>query len=489
MSSKSVPSEEKSARPAARDWSISRRLTVFYVATTAVLLVLAAAYLYWSQVNNLAREDNDFLVNKIQDCRRVLQEHPNDKALLVNEVQVEAAASLIKYYVCLLDKDGRVVLETTGMSDLLPVASFPEAAGIGDLPPRGTVWKSPKGQAFLLMAAEVPGMPGGTHTRILHIAMDVSAEEALVAGYRHKLLAVVVLGCIFSWFAGALLTRRGLQPLNAITRATERVTANQLHDRIAPTGWPIELAALARSFDGMLERLENSFNRLSQFSADLAHELRTPINNLRGEAGVALSQARTAEDYRRTLESSLEEYARLTRLIENMLFLARADSPSIDITRTPCDTRKAIEAVRDFYEALADDRGVQVCCEGQGTVNADPVLFRQAVSNLLSNALNYTPRGGRVLIRSQAPDGRGLEVRVSDTGCGIAPEHLPRIFDRLYRVDPSRSQHPNGAGLGLAIVKSIMTLHGGSVEAKSEVGQGTTFTLVFPVAKTSACPT
>jgi two-component system heavy metal sensor histidine kinase CusS len=145
--------------------------------------------------------------------------------------------------------------------------------------------------------------------------------------------------------------------------------------------------------------------------------------------------------------------------------------------------------VRDFYEALADDRGVQVCCEGQGTVNADPVLFRQAVSNLLSNALNYTPRGGRVLIRSQAPDGRGLEVRVSDTGCGIAPEHLPRIFDRLYRVDPSRSQHPNGAGLGLAIVKSIMTLHGGSVEAKSEVGQGTTFTLVFPVAKTSACPT
>jgi two-component system, OmpR family, heavy metal sensor histidine kinase CusS len=219
---------------------------------------------------------------------------------------------------------------------------------------------------------------------------------------------------------------------------------------------------------------------LSRFSADLAHELRTPVNNLRGEAGVALSQARTPEEYRRTLESSMEEYARLGRLIDNMLFLARADSPTPGITRMACDAQQAIEVVREYYEALAEDQGITVRCDGQGMVVADPVLFRQAVSNLLSNSLNYTPTGGCVLIRARQLEGQGLEVVVSDTGCGIAAEHLPRIFDRFYRVNPARAKHPNGSGLGLAIVKSIIKLHDGKVDVQSEVGKGTRFTLTFP---------
>jgi two-component system heavy metal sensor histidine kinase CusS len=215
--------------------------------------------------------------------------------------------------------------------------------------------------------------------------------------------------------------------------------------------------------------------------------LRTPVNNLRGEASVALSKARTADEYRQTLESSLEEYARLTRLIENMLFLARADgSASRHLMRLRFDARKELEGVRDFYEALAEERGVEVCCEGSGEVDADPVLFRQVVSNLLSNSLNYTPRGGRVRFWVEECEDHGLEVSVSDTGCGIPPEHLPHIFERLYRVDSSRSQHPNGAGLGLAIVKSIMTLHEGSVDAESTLGHGTNIRLRFPAGRAAA---
>jgi two-component system heavy metal sensor histidine kinase CusS len=488
MSSKNVLNKARPARGPARRWSISRRLTLFYVATTAVLLVLAAAYLYWTQVNNLEREDTDFLVNKIQDCRRVLQERPNDTSLLINEVQVEATASLIKYYVGVLDERGQVLLETSGMSNLLSRASFPAAVAIQEIPARGTVWKSTKGQSFLLMAAQAQGKSERSRPQILRVALDVSAEETLISGYRSKLLAVVVLGCSFSYLAGALLTRKGLQPLNAITQATERVSANHLHDRIVASDWPIELTALARSFDRMLDRLQDSFTRLSQFSADLAHELRTPINNLRGEAGVALSKTRTAEEYRRTLESSLEEYARLTRLIDNMLFLARAEGAAANhLTRSLFEARKEIEGVCEFYEALAEDRGVEVRCEGCGTVNADPVLFRQAVSNLLSNALNYTPRGGSVLFQLREREDHVYEVCVSDTGCGIPSEHLPHIFDRLYRVDSSRSQHPNGAGLGLAIVRSIMMLHHGTVEAHSTVGRGTSVILNFP-SLTAAAP-
>lgn len=386
-------------------WSICRRLTLFYVATTAAVLVGAAGYLYWAQVSNLEREDNGFLINKIGDCRRVLQESPRDTALLINEVQVEAAASLVRYYVGLVDQGGKVRLETAGMSNELRLARFPTAAKLNEVPARGTRWKTPGGKCYLLMSAEAPSNRHQARPAVLRLALDVSAEENLIRGYRRKLLGVVALGCSFSWLAGAFLTRRGLQPLEAITRATEQISASHLHKRIVGRGWPVELTALAASFDNMLGRLEESFARLSQFSADLAHELRTPINNLRGEAGVALSKSRTPEEYRRTLESSLEEYARLSRLIDNLLFLARSEVVGGELLeRVSFDARKEVGAVCDFYEALAQDKGVEVGCEGEGLANADPVLFRQAMSNLLSNALNYTPRGGREI---PAPPGRG----------------------------------------------------------------------------------
>jgi two-component system heavy metal sensor histidine kinase CusS len=487
MSSKNALNKPRVRRDPFRKWSIARRLTLLYAASSFLMLVLATTYLYWSLVENLERENNAFLANEIQECRRLLHERPTDEHLLAHEIQTEAATNqFIKYYVRLLDNQGRILLETPRMADVLPVASFPAAIATTEIPTRGTVWRSAAGESHLLMSARVHINMERIAPRILHVALDVSTEEALIAGYRRKLLAVVALGIVFSCAVGVFVARQGLQPLKDITRATDRITASQLHERIVANAWPEELASLARSFDQMLDRLEDSFSRLSQFSADLAHELRTPINNLRGEAGVALSQARTPEEYRRTLESSLEEYARLSRLIDNLLFLARADGPMISIARTPCDARKAIEVVREFYEALAEDWGVEVVCGGEATLEADPVLFRQTISNLLSNALSYTPRGGKVSISVERQDDRTVEVNVTDTGCGISAEHLPKIFDRFYRIDPARSQQPSGSGLGLAIVKSIMDLHGGTVSMQSEVGKGSTFTLKLPPAGVSA---
>ncbi|MGO9199880.1 MAG: heavy metal sensor histidine kinase [Limisphaerales bacterium] len=481
MSWKSDPNEAMPRRGRVGHWSIARRLTLLYAGWSMVMLVLAAAYLYWSLVGDVSRDDNAFLANRIQECRRLLRDGPQDAPLLAHEIQTEAGASqFIRYFVRLLDERGQIALETPGMSALLPASSFPMPIDTHQPPTRGRVWKTATGVPYSLMAARAQ-TTDATGPKTLQVALDVTSDEALLAGYRWKLLFVVLSGVVFSCAAGVLVAGKGLRPLQEITQATERITASQLHDRIVTDGWPDELASLARSFDRMLDRLEDSFRRLSQFSADLAHELRTPVNNLRGEAGVALSKARTAEEYRRTLESSLEELARLTRLIDNMLFLARADGAGVNpLARSSFDARKEIEAVCEFYRALAEDRGVAVSCEGAGVAGADPMLFRQAVSNLLSNALNYTPHGGRVVFQLREREDHGLEVCTRDTGCGIAPEHLPRIFDRLYRVDSSRSQHPNGAGLGLAIVKSIMTLHQGAVEAQSTLGQGTTITLSFP---------
>ncbi|HEX8873469.1 MAG TPA: heavy metal sensor histidine kinase, partial [Nitrosospira sp.] len=215
------------------------------------------------------------------------------------------------------------------------------------------------------------------------------------------------------------------------------------------------------------------------FSADLAHELRTPINNLRGEAEVALSKPREAHEYREILASSLEEYDRLSRMMDSLLFLARADSTQTMVTRSRIDVRTEVTKVISFYEALATEQEVRITCAGDGAMDADPILFRRVISNLLSNALHYTPSGGEIAFSIQHIDG-GIEVTCRDSGTGIAQEHLPKIFDRFYRADPSRDAKTEGAGLGLAIVKSIVGLHDGKTTVQSAIGQGTSVRLSFP---------
>jgi two-component system heavy metal sensor histidine kinase CusS len=227
----------------------------------------------------------------------------------------------------------------------------------------------------------------------------------------------------------------------------------------------------------MLERLEDSFTRLSQFSADLAHELRTPIANMLGEAQVTLTRTRSPEEYREVIESSVAECERLSGIVDNLLFLARAESADRQIHPTLFDGGPAIEKIAAYYETIAEDRHVTIRCTGEGEISADAVLFSRAVSNLVDNALRFTPDGGGISISIAERDAHS-EISVSDTGCGISAEHLPRVFDRFYRADSSRSSE--GVGLGLALVKSIVDLHRGSARLDSEVNRGTTVILTFP---------
>jgi two-component system heavy metal sensor histidine kinase CusS len=292
-------------------------------------------------------------------------------------------------------------------------------------------------------------------------------------------LLIVVLsgGILASALIAITVTRHGLRPLGQMTRSLERIGPTHLNERVAPGGWPRELQPLAVAFDDMLARLDVSFTRLSQFSADLAHELRTPIANILGEAQVALTRDRTSDEYREVIESTVAECERLSGIVDNLLFVARADAAREPTERKQFDGRAALEKIATFYGTIAEDRHVTINCTGEGEIYGEPVLFSRAVSNLVDNALRFTPDGGAIQL-SLAARAAHSEVAVSDNGCGIPSEHLPRVFDRFYRVDSSRSSA--GTGLGLALVKSIVDLHGGSVRIQSEVSRGTTVTLIFP---------
>jgi two-component system heavy metal sensor histidine kinase CusS len=445
------------------------------------MLLISAVFLYWVLVSNLRREDNHFLAEEIQELRIILRESPDQHGTLEQEVKWEGGFSKVRRNCTrILGDEGETLFETPGMDKIVAPSQFPPPIEATERPGKGMKWRSNGGRPYLLMAAWGRLGHSDRKQRLLQVALDVSHEDALIAKYRRMVMVVLLLGTLFSAGAGIAVARKGLRPLEEITRTARRTSITQLHERISPARWPRELAALATAFDDMLNRLEDSFTRLSQFSADLAHELRTPINNLIGEAEVALSRNRTPDEYRQILESSLEEYARLSRMAESLLFLARAESTEMRIQRSQLGGLREMEAVREFYYAVADEEGIDIICQGDAKLFADSVLFRQALSNLLSNALRYTPRNGQVLLSIKQTEDEWAEVTVRDTGSGIDPEHLPRLFDRFYHADPARSRKTSGTGLGLAIVRSIMGLHGGTVTIQSEPGKGTTVTLRFP---------
>ena len=277
--------------------------------------------------------------------------------------------------------------------------------------------------------------------------------------------------------------RGTLRGLARIGNQAAAVVPSQLDTRLTLQGAPRELADLLASLNAMLTRLQDGFARLSQFSADLAHDFRTPLANLVGQTEVTLAHPRTVEEYRSVLESNLEEYARLSHMIEDMLFLARADHARVALSIAPLDARHEVQVLVDYFEAVAADRDITIDVRGDAQLRADATLLRRAINNLLDNALRHTPAGARIDVAIELMP-QGIAITVGNPGAGIPAPALPLLFERFYRGDPSRAQSgaqsSQSTGLGLAIVKTIMDLHGGSVQASSPPGGRTEFRLVFP---------
>ncbi len=433
-------------------------------------------------------EDRRTLANTVTDLRLLLRAS--------GELRLPEAATPVpshslrqpqEIWVRIVDAEGRTLLEAPGMDGELPAAVFPPVAQVEAGHDINGEAATASGRLFQVLSARALADPGHPDGRVLQVAMDRAAEELLLVHYRERLWLVVVVSVVLCSAVGYAIARRGIRPIERVTTTARRVRSSTLHERIDTTDLPTELRALAATFNEMLDRLEESFEQISQFSADVAHELRTPISNLRGELEVALGKNRPADEYRDVLGSALEECVRISRVIQSLLFLARAETAAADAHHDTIQVRQEIEAVLDFYEAAAAaEAGVALHVEGtvDFTASFDRTLFQQAAGNLVANAIAHTPSGGRVTIRPSSSDGL-LRIEVADTGCGIPSEHLPHVFDRFYRADRARSGSGGNLGLGLAMVRSIATLHGGRVAISSQVGQGTRVTLEAPLTGTA----
>lgn len=473
-----------SAERISRFWgTLAFRLTAGYALAGILLVFFGTASLYLVLLTELEKSTDLFLADKLHVLRTMLRERPNDLDALREEVELESAARRYEqFYIRLLDERNIPLLTTPGMAEQLDLALL--ATQTRNRPERAIAMNGRHGQSFRVTSAAAPVGSPRSQTDTIQIAIDVSQEQELLARFRLWFWAILM-GCfvILPW-VGYQIARHGIRALEQMTTTARHISSTNLHERILPNGYPVELASLADTFNQMLDRLEESFGRISRFSADIAHDLRTPVNNIRGEAEVALARARSADEYRDVIESCLEESVRLSDLIGDLLFLARAESPITHLHRERVNVAELLGGVREYYEASAADGGVSLTT----MVDPEPViaeldrtLVQRAVGNLVSNALAHTPPGGAVVLGTNA-DFSTIRIEVSDTGVGIPAEALPKVFDRFFRVDSSRSQVSGGTGLGLSIVQSIVLLHGGNVVISSQPGQGTQVTLHMPVA-------
>lgn len=453
-------------------FSLTFRLVSLFVAVIAVLLVvlgwltMASTDRHFLELDEIYLQDKGVLVRQIGNDTFEVDE-------LVTRIR-EVLSTQTGLNIALFQSGQRIY-----GSDELFLPDQVRVALLNGQP--GTIhqWQT-ETQSLRGIAVEIvlPGQsPGNAISAIL--ALDTEHHDHFMASFRWLIWLYVALaimaGGLLAWWAA----RKGLHPLRPIIQKTEQISANQLSDRIPTQQMPIELRPLTQTLNGMLSRLEEDFSRLSAFSSDLAHELRTPISNMLVQTQVVLGKHRDVEQYQEALLSMVEELERLSHMVSDMLYLAKTEHQVELPHYEDIDLAAQATEVAEYYQLTADEKGVNVSVRGQGAVSGDRNMIRRAISNLLSNAIRHAKPGTsiEIAIQSTATD---VLLSVANEGDVIDTSDISRIFDRFYRAEKARTHAgSDGAGLGLAITRAIVTAHAGTIEVSSQE-QRTVFQIILP---------
>lgn len=451
--------------------SLTMRLTILFSLSSAVVL-LGLGVLIWLAIDqHFADEDYVVLGDNIRLIQKIAGEQPVEGLPTRLREMAEHHPGFVTH---VQTARGQAVFATTGFD--FGTASRALAALRAD--ENAFTWKQ-HGKAYRGMRALAAVPDGKSGPLTVMIGMDTEIHAHFMHAFRRSLASYITLAVLASGLFGWWAARRGLLPLRWMASRASGVTAHRLDARMPVDAVPEEMADLAVTLNAMLERLQDDFRRLSEFSSDLAHELRTPITNLMTQTHVVLSQPRDADKYHEVLASNAEELQRLGRMVADMLYLAKMEHGITLPSEEPIHVSDEVRALFEFYDALAEDKGVHLHVRGEASIVGDRPMLRRAFSNLLSNALRYTPRGGSILVEASEQPGSATLV-VENEGKEISPELLPSIFDRFFRADKSRTRaDAEGVGLGLSITQAIVVAHGGNISAESSAGR-TRFILTFP---------
>jgi heavy metal sensor kinase len=462
-----------------RPLSIRTRLTLWYSAVLLGILVLIAALSY-SILRSRLLQDLDVSLLTVAQVVRDTGAAADDNDEAASLLEELLGPEFYEKFFQLLDPQGhpRPRLPRAHGPAL---ALTPEALANAEHGLR-TFETVSLGQRERVRILTMPIMRGGRLAHIVQIGLSLERTQGALRRYVDTVVVLIPIGVALAAAGGALIARAALRPVDEMTAAARRITAEDLHQRVARRGSPDELDRLAETLNGMLARLEEAFGELRRFAADAAHELRTPLTVLKGGMEVALRAARSPEEYRQVIASSLEEVDRLIRLAEDLLLLSRSGAGP-EVPRRPVDLEPLVLETLDMATRLAEGTGVHVQA-GEATpaiARADPAALGRALRNLVDNAIKYTPAGGTVELSLRRAGGQAI-IAVRDTGVGITAADAERVFEPFVRLDAARARETGGAGLGLAIARSIVLAHGGAIGVESEPGAGSRFTIRLPLA-------
>ncbi|MQT65043.1 heavy metal sensor histidine kinase [Pseudomonas sp. FSL R10-0056] len=451
--------------------SLTFRLSMMFVCAVVAVLVVAGFTFDAFSRHHFKALDRQAMTEKLESIRQIMDGEAGSAA--PSEVVLQLQALLGAHQelsASITTMGGKTFFATSNAVGHPSTSSGDLGNDMWEWTAGGHVYRGMKAQVHLANEAE---------PMTAWLNLDITRHMHFVETLRWWLVIGLAISALISAGLGWLVARSGLKPVAQVTQVAASMSAGSLKERIPMDSVPRELELLVTSFNAMLARLEESFARLSNFSADIAHELRTPISSLRTHTEVILTRKRAPEDYEENLYSNLEDLNRLSSIIDGMLFLAKSDNGLVLPAKGKVELRSVVEKLFEYYQLLADDTGLKLQAYGDGAVYGDVTMLDRVISNLLSNALRYAPPDSTISVKIE-PYGRMINLSVVNPGEEIASEHLPRLFDRFYRVDPARREGAtNNAGLGLAIVKSLVDVHEGKVGCVSIDGH-TTFIISLP---------
>lgn len=460
--------------------SIRVRLTLWYIFILGCTLVLFSSLVYYQMSRSLYKSVD----HKILTISEVIASSisPNSRSVfadlekkLVKEVGRQPTAKFIQ----LLDRSGNIGGKSLNLKNKRLPVSFKALQNAS----KGVISYETKevfGEPLRIITYPVK-RPGTDVRSIVQVATSLAEVKDTLNKLVLILVSVVPLALIIASIGGTFLANKVLKPINEINRITREITSKNLELRVPEPATHDELGKLVETINGMIERLEKSFKQVQQFTADASHELKTPLTILKGEAELALRKERQPEEYRQYLHSSLEEINRLTRLVQDLLVLSRADTGRLTLHKEPLDLAALVDSCCEQCRFLREGQNIRVIFKHQTGVRVlgDKYRLKQMFYNLVENAIKYSEGGGKVEVLT-VHNGKYANVLIKDEGVGIDEKDIPYIFDRFYRVDKSRSRDAGGTGLGLSICKWIAEAHSGKITVESTPGIGSCFTVWLP---------
>jgi heavy metal sensor kinase len=457
------------------------KMTLWYIFTFLASAIIICVFLYLGLNHQLLKEIDQFLLDETKEMEKVLSREPKETYFLMRFEDEVMARKYYPFFFQILDKDGKPLYISKEFREIGCVMSEEALTNARNAKETREKIRSTRRTPYRIITT--PVYKNGELTEIIQLGTHLRFVRKNLSHFKNNILVALPIILVLGALGGWVLARRSLSPIGYIASKTQSISSQNLSERLTLRGTGDEMDDLIRTINDMISRLEGSFKRMAEFTADASHELKTPLCAMRGEAEVLLLKERKAEEYQEGLAHFIEQFDHLNQMINDLILLSKFDTIQAELKTAPIRLDHLMKDLCHLFQVLAEQKNIalEIGTMEEVTVMGDKVRLQQLFTNLIDNAIKYTPKGS-IHVTVERDESTGL-VKIKDTGIGIPKEEQEKIFKRFYRMDKSRSRETGGVGLGLSIAEWIVHAHHGRIEVDSELNKGSTFTVYLPVQK------